>query len=203
MKRWLVLGLVVCACGGSSNNNNNPGGGGSGAGSITGSVGGQPLSVKDAIFYIDNNAVLVLVADQPNLCSLMGGTTLPGTTTALLISLANFVPPTTVSPHVTGDYTFFDLGGGSLPGATGRYWYGEFDVVNTSCAATATHFGTGGTVTVTQVGSMSTHLKVNLTGVQFGTDSLNGNIEASYCTALGNSTCGGALIARPSGFAAQ
>jgi hypothetical protein len=203
MKRLLVLGLLVCACGGSSNNNN-PDGGGSGAGSITGSVGGQPLAVKDAIFYIlNNNAVLVLVADQPNLCSLMGGTTLPGTTTALLLSLANFSSPSTLNPHVTGDYTFFDTSGGSLPTTAGRYWDGEFDVVNTSCAATANHLGTGGTVTVTQVGSASTHLKVNLTGIQFGTDSLNGNIEASYCTALGNSTCGGALIARPSGFAAR
>jgi hypothetical protein len=199
MKHWLVLGLLVCACG--SNNNNNNNGGGSGPGSITGTVGGQPLAVKDAIFTIENNAVLVLVADRENLCSLIAGTTLPGTTTALLLSLANFVPPSTVNAHVTGDYTFFDLGGGSLPTTAGRYWYGEFDVVDTTCAATATHFGTGGTVSVTQTGSTSTHLKVNLTGIQFGTDTLNGSIEATYCQALSNSSCGGALIARPSGFA--
>jgi hypothetical protein len=52
-------------------------------------------------------------------------------------------------------------------------------------------------VTVTQTGSTSgSHLKANLTGIQFGTDTLNGNIEASYCANLSNSACG-ALVARP------
>jgi hypothetical protein len=194
MKRWLVLGLLVCACGGGSNNNNNNGGG---PGSITGTVAGQPLAVKDAVFAFDGNAVLVLVGDQANLCSLLGSAALPGQLTALLLSLANFTPPTTVNPHVTGDYAFFDLGTGSLPTTAGRYWYGEFDLVNTSCMSTSSHLGTGGTVTVTQTGSTSgSHLKANLTGIQFGTDTLNGNIEASYCANLSNSACG-ALVARP------
>ena len=202
MKRWLVLGLLVCACGSSNNNNNN--GVDAGSGSITGTVGGQPLAVKDAIFTItQNNAVLVLIADRGNLCSLIAGTTLPGTTTVLLLSLANFVPPSTVNAHVTGDYAFFDLGPGNLPTTAGRYWFGEFDIVDTTCAATATHFATGGTVTVTQTGSTAAHLKANLTGLQFGTDTLNGSMEATYCAALANSSCGGALIARPSGFAAE
>ena len=194
MKRWFVLGLLVCACG--SDNNNN--GGTSGPGSITGTVGGQPLAVKDAVFAFDGNAVLVLVGDQQNLCTLLGSATLPGQLTALLFSLANFAPPTTVNPHVTGDYAFFDLGGGGLPTTAGRYWYGEFDLVGTNCAATASHLGTGGTVTVTQTGSTGTHFKANLTGLQFGTDTLNGSIEATYCANLASSTCGGALVARPS-----
>jgi hypothetical protein len=196
MKRWLVLGLLVCACGGGNNNNNN---GGGGPGSITGTVGGQPLAVKDAIFAFEGNAVLVVVGDQQNLCTLLGNTTLPGQLTVLLLSLANFVPPGTVNPHVTGDYAFFDLGGGGLPTTAGRYWFGDFDLVGTSCAATANHPGTGGTVTVTQTGSTSgTHFKANLTGLQFGTDTLNGSIEATYCANLTNSPCAGSLIARPS-----
>jgi hypothetical protein len=197
MKRWLVLGLLVCACGGGNNNNNNNGGGG--PGSITGTVAGQPLSVKDAVFAFDGNAVLVVVADQANLCTLLGSATLPSQLTALLISLANFTPPGTVNPHDPGNYAFFDLAGGSLPTVAGRYWYGEFDLVGTNCVSTATHPGTGGTVTVTQAGtSAGTHFKANLTGIQFGTDTLNGNIEATLCANLGSSTCGGALIARPS-----
>jgi len=199
MKRWLVLGLLVCACGTDNNNNNIPDGGGAGSGSISGTVGGQPLAVKDAVFAIDpSNAVIVLVADRENICSLLAATTLPGATTALFFSIANFVPPTTVNPHVTGDYAFFDLNGGSLPSTAGRYWYGEFDLVDASCSATANHIATGGTVSVTQTGSTSgTHFKANLTGIQFGADTLNGSIDATYCAVLANSSCGGGLIARP------
>jgi hypothetical protein len=199
MKRWLLLGLLVCACGSSNDSNNNDAGGSSASGSITGTVGGQPLAVKDAVFAIDNNAVLILVADRANVCSLIAGTTLPGSTTALLISLANFVPPSTLNPPITGNYAFFDLGGGSAPATAGQYWYGEFDVVDTSCAAAASYRATGGTLTITQIGDTSgTHFKANLTSFQFGTDTLNGNIEASYCPALTSSSCG-ALIARPPG----
>jgi hypothetical protein len=199
MKRWLVLGLLVCACGSSSSNNNNNNGVDAGSGSITGTVGGQPLAVKDAVFGFEGNAVLVLVGDQQNLCTALGNTTLPSQLTVLLLSLANFTPPSTVNPHDTGDYAFFDLGGGGLPTTAGRYWFGDFDVVGTNCLATATHPGTGGTVTVTQTGNTSgTHFKANLTGLQFGTDTLNGSIEATYCANLINSPCGGALIARPS-----
>ena len=194
MKHWLVLGLLVCACGGSDNNS-----GGSGPGSISGTVGGQPLAVKDAVFTIDNNAVLVLVADRANICSLLGGASLPGNTTVLLLSMANFVPPTTVNPHVTGDYAFFDLTGGSFPTTAGKYWFGEFDIIDTTCAATSTHSGTGGTVSITQTGSTTAHVKANLTSLQFGTDTLNGNFDATYCAALTSSSCGGALIAHTSG----
>jgi len=117
----------------------------------------------------------------------------------LFLSMANFVPPGTVNPHVTGDYAFFDLGGMTLPGTAGRYWYGGFESVNASCLATTSTFATAGTVTVTQTGnSTGAHFKANLTNLKFGTDTLNGNIEASYCAALANTPCG-SLIARPPG----
>lgn len=190
MKRWLVISLVVCACGSSH-------GGSSGPGSISGTVGGQPLNVKDAVFSLENNAVLVAVGDRENICALLSGTTLPGATNVLLLSMANFAPPTTINPHATGDYAFFDLGGGTLPSTAGQYWYGEFVGVNTSCQATGTALATSGTVTVTQTGSTTTHLKANLTGLHFGADTLNGNVEATYCTGLTTATCG-SLIARPS-----
>ncbi len=191
MKRWMMLGLLVGACG--SNN----GSGSSGPGSISGTVGGQPLNVKDAVFSLENNAVTVVVTDRENICSLLSGTTLPGTTTALFLSIANFVPPSTVSPHVTGDYAFFDLGGSTLPTTAGRYWYGGFETVTASCTQATAALATGGTVTVTQTGNTSgTQFKANLTGLQFGGDTLNGSIEATYCPALSTTTCG-TLLARP------
>lgn len=194
MKRWMVaVGLLACACG------SDKGGGASGPGSISGTVGGQQLNVKDAIFVLEDNAVLVLVVDRENICTALSGTSLPGTTTSLFLSIANFVPPASVNPHVTGDYAFFDLNGGTLPGAAGRYWFGGFESVTASCVATTTTLATAGTVSVTQTGnSTGTHLKANLTNLKFGTDTLNGNIEATYCAALATTPCGG-LIARPPG----
>jgi len=197
MKRWMLIALFVCACGSSNNNNN---GGSSGPGSITGTVGGQPLNVKDAVYVLENNSVNLVVTDRENTCALLSGTTLPGPTTALFVSVANFVPPNTLSPLVTGDYAFFDLAG-PLPTSAGRYWYGGFETLDTSCKPTGTTPATGGTVTVTQTGSVTptaTHFKANLTGLHFGTDTLNGNIEATYCAALLNPVCG-AVIAQPPG----
>jgi hypothetical protein len=191
MKRWMVLGLLACACG--SDN-----GGASGPGSVTGTVGGQPLNVKDAVFNLKNNVVTVVVTDRENICSLLSGTTLPGTTTVLFLSIANFVPPATVNPHVTGDYAYFDLGGASLPTTAGRYWYGGFETVTASCALGTVSLATGGTVTVTQTGNTSgTHFKANLSGLHFGADTLNGSIDATYCAAVGTTSCG-MLLARPS-----
>ena len=192
MKRWMVVGLLVCACGGDKGSPPGPG-------SISGTVGGQALNVKDAVFAFDGNAVLVLVVDRENICSALSGTTLPGTTTVLFLSMANFVPPSTVNPHVTGDYAFFDLGSMTLPGTAGRYWFGEFDTVSASCLATTSTLATAGTVTVTQTGNTSgQHFKANFNNLKLGTDTLNGNIEASYCATLANTPCG-TLIARPPG----
>jgi len=191
MKRWMVIGLIVCACGSSNN------GGSSGPGSISGTVGGQPLNVKDAVFNVEsNNVVTVVITDRENICALLGGTTLPGTTTVLLLSLANFVPPATLNPHATGDYAFFDLGGGTAPTSAGRYWFGGFETVDASCHPGTPTLATGGTVTVTQTGNTTTHFKANVTAVHFGTDTLNGNIEATYCAALTTTSCG-SLVARP------
>lgn len=190
MKRWMMIGLLACACGSNS-------GGSSGPGSISGTVGGHPLNVKDAVFALNSNQLTVAITDQANTCALLSGTTLPSTTTVLFLSMANFVPPATINPHTTGDYTFFDLNGGNPPGSAGRYWFGGFETVDTSCNGTVVAYGSGGTVSVTQVGNSSgTHLKADLHGIQFGSDTLNGNFEASYCPALTSTNCGN-LIARP------
>lgn len=196
MKRWMMVGLLACACGSSSGNNNNNNN--NGPGSITGSVAGHPLNVKDAVFAIgSSNEVTVAVTDQANTCSLLSGTTLPSTTTVLFFTLANYVPPITINPHTTGDYAWFNFNGGSPPGSAGRYWFGGFETVDTTCNGNVIAFSSAGTVSVTQVGNSSgTHLKADLHALQFGSDTLNGNVDASYCAALDTTSCGN-LIARP------
>jgi hypothetical protein len=169
MKRWIALCLLACACGSSSSNPTPDAGPTLGSGTITGTVNGQGLTVKDAVFGIS-----------------------PG------IGLLNLSTPTTPAAVVAGDYSYFSLFHlTNLPGA-GMWWDGAFAVA-TSCSPTGT-FATGGTMTLTQVGSTTTHVKVTLTNIAFGTDTLNGSVEAVYCDVLKTQSppCGGiSLLARP------
>jgi hypothetical protein len=192
MKRWLVLGLIACACGSSNGGSPDAGGNPNPGGSLTGTVGGHPLDVKDAVFGIDPSTKLVWVyaADRTGVCALLGGTSLPGTTTALALVMVK-VTATGTGDYTTGDYAWIDLSSVSGLPPAGLYWTGSFAVA-TSCTASTTSDSTAGTVTVTQVGnSTGTHLKLNLSNVKFGTDTLSGNLEASYCTTAAAPTCGG------------
>jgi hypothetical protein len=197
MKRWILLGMLACACG--SDNGGTPDAG-SGPGSVTGTVGGQALNVKDAVFGIDplSKAAVLIVADRTGLCALLGGTTLPGTTIALGLVLVDFGVAGPVD-HTTGDYAWIDPATPIPPfPAPGRYWFGSFLSV-TSCTSSTSTDSTSGTVTVTQAGNSSgTHLKVTLTSPTFGTgNTLGGSIDATYCAAAINSSCGGSLRAQP------
>ncbi len=193
MKRWMILGLIACACGSSDGGNNNPGG------SITGTVGGQPLDVKDAVFGVDAaKAVFVFVGDRTGICSLLAGTTLPGTTTVLQLALVNIIGPTNahLGDYTVGNYAWIDLGNPSIS-SPGLYFGAGFAVAS-SCTTVPHTVATGGTLTVTQVGnSTGTHLKATLTNLKFGTDTLNGTFEAAYCAEAVNPTCGSTLRSRP------
>jgi hypothetical protein len=203
MKRWMALGLLACACGSESSNPTPDAGTPTGSGNVTGSVNGATLTVRDAVFGITPGSqnVNVVAGDRTGLCTLLTGTTIPGPTTVFGFGLLNLSTPTTPAPVVVGDYAYFSLFHlTTLPGA-GKWWDGAFAVA-TNCSPTGS-FATGGTVSVTQVGTTTTNLKVTLNGLTFpdgGT--LGGNIEAVYCSALQtqNPPCGGiSLLARPPG----
>ena len=200
MKRWIALCLLACACGSSSSNPTPDAGPTPGSGTITGTVNGHALTVKDAVFGISpgTNTVNVVMGDRTDLCALLTGTTIPGPTTVFGFGLLNLSTPSTPVAVVAGDYSYFSLFHlTNLPGA-GMWWDGAFAVA-TSCSPTGT-FATGGTMTLTQVGSTTTHVKVTLTNIAFGTDTLNGSVEAVYCDVLKTQAppCGGiSLLARP------
>ncbi len=188
MRRWILLGLVACACG-SSNGGNNP------AGSITGTVQGQALDVQDAVFGIEGNVVYAYIADRTGLCGLLGGTTLPGTTKVLELRMANVTGANSIGDHTVGSYAWLDAK--SFQGsAAGLYWRGTF-VVASTCTSYTYADATAGTLSVTQVGNSSgTHLKATLNSLKFGTDTLNGSFEATYCAAaIDSPSCGSTLRA--------
>jgi len=204
MKRWMLLGLLACACGGNDNNGTPDAGFPTGTGTISGMVNGQPLVVRDAVFGLDAAFMTLVMADRTHVCELLGGNSLPsGQTTVLGIALLNWVGGTTsVGPIVPGDYTWFDLPGiqtGGPQPTVGHYWNGAF-VIPTSCDTGNASASTGGTITVTQVGTTTgTHLQATLTGLTFDGGTLSGTADAVYCpNAKINPTCGGiGLLARP------
>ncbi|HVP61821.1 MAG TPA: hypothetical protein VMT11_14755 [Myxococcaceae bacterium] len=185
MKRWIALCLLACACGSSSGNSPDAGPT-TGSGTLTGTVNGQALTVRDAVFgitpYTDN--VNVVVGDRTGLCALLTGSTIPGPTTVFGFGLLNLTTAGNPVAVGLGDYSYADLA--HLPPLTspgsGQWWDGAFAVA-TTCTPTGT-YATAGKVTVTQVGSTTTNLKVTLTNITFPNGSLNGSIEAIYCDAL-------------------
>jgi hypothetical protein len=208
MKRWMVLGLLACACGSSNDGNGGTPDSGTphGSGSFTGTVNGHALTVNDAVFGNPNSGFVAIIAsDQANLCTLLGGNTFPGgTVTVLGVAVANLtVPPANV---VAGAYQWYPLQGSAAP-APGLYFDGAF-ALPTDCNGGGEAFvPKGGTVTITQLGTTSgTHLKATYSNVSFkpadgGTTdvgTLNGTIDAVYCVnAVANPNCGRLLLARP------
>ena len=199
MRHWMVLGLLACACG-SSNDGSQDSGTPAGTGTITGTVKGHALTVNDAVFGIDPGTMFVTVdiADLTGICELLGGNTLPsGTITVLGFAFFNWTGIGGTDP-VVGDYAWLDLPNLTGNPAAGKWWSGAF-VIPTSCTSGDSTAATGGTATVTQVGTTSgTHLKVTLNNFAFGSDTLNGSVEAIYCVnATIHPNCGAGVLAVP------
>ncbi len=198
MKRLLALCLLACACGSSSGSNDS--GTPTGSGSVTGTVGGHALNVKDAVFAVDpaTKITYFAMADRADICTLLGGSTLPsGTTTVLGLAFLNYPGGLSAVDLVTGDYSWYDLPHLTSAPPPGKYWNGAF-VIPSSCTTSTSTSSTAGTVTVTQLGdSTGTHMKVSFSNIAFGSDTLSGSAEAVYCAAVIHPTCGTGLLARP------
>jgi hypothetical protein len=173
MKRLAGLVAVALSIGCGSSNN---------SGGSVGSVGGNALTINDAIFAIDDHNVLYVAAsDRSGLCTLLSGGTAPtGKTTALLVGLFNLGATGTSIPLVTGDYSVIN----SLPSTAGKYGFGAFVVAN-GCTISSEPSATSGTFTVQQLGTNSSgqhttgHFDLN-----FSSDKLSGNVDATYCEAF-------------------
>jgi hypothetical protein len=185
MKRWLVLGLLACACGSSSGSND---AGTSGTGSFTGTVNGHSLTVKDAVFGIDpySKIVTLIASDLTNVCALLGGTTFPGGTVTVLGTAIFKEDPSGAFADVTADsYAWTAFHTAVNPGP-GKWWDGAFALPTDCIGGGEGHYPTGGTITITQMGTTSgTHLKASYSNLTFDAGTadtpLNGSVEAVYC----------------------
>ena len=178
MKRLgaLLAGLALLASCGSSNNGSNNNG-------PVGSVGGNALTINDAIYALDSDNFLFLVAsDRSGLCSLYTSSTPPtGKSTVLIGGFVNFNGQALVAP-VTGTYNWFSTQ--AVPTVAGKYVLGEF-IVADGCNTTSQVNATGGTFTLNTLGpnTSGSHTTGSFS-LTFVADSLNGNVDATYCAAL-------------------
>lgn len=177
MKRFILalLWVLTAACGGDN---------GGGGGASLGSVGGNSLTVQEAIFAIDQDILILLAGDRTGLCDIYSGQSTPSGRYVLLAT--TFIATndgTNTAPVVAGDYTVV-AGPGSI-NAAGKYNITSFNVAN-GCTVSSSTDATSGTFTLTQPGTNSSgsHTTGSLNNVKFGTDTLNGAVDATYCAAL-------------------
>ena len=178
MKRLgAVLGVLALAvsCGSSNNGGNNNG--------PVGSVGGNSLTINDAIYALDSENVLFLVAsDRSGLCSLYTSATPPtGKSTVLIGGIVNFDGQAVAAP-VAGTYNWFSPQ--SPPTTAGKYVLSEF-IVADGCTTTSQVDATAGTFNLNALGANTSgsHTTGSFS-LKFGADSLSGNVDATYCAAL-------------------
>jgi hypothetical protein len=162
----LAIGFALLACGGSD------------PGSLSGTVAGHSITVKEAIFIEIQSQVLLVAGDQANLCALFSGTVLPVGSGTLFEAILAHYDGSNFIPIVPGDYALVSGGGVSEPG---RYFLSEFATTN-GCDTVDSVGATNGAITVeTYEGARpEAHVKAKI-ALGFGSDSLQGELNALYC----------------------
>jgi hypothetical protein len=172
MKRFIAAFLFVVTLGC-----------GSDSGDSLGSVGGNSLSVNDAIFAVDQDFLILLAGDRSGLCDIYGGSSTPsGKYVLLATTFINTNDGVSTTPVVAGDYAVV-AGPGSITGA-GKYNITSFNVAD-GCTVNSSTDATSGTFALQQVGTNTSgsHTTGNV-NLKFGGDSLSGSVNATYCAAL-------------------
>ncbi len=176
VRSWIVtcgaVGAMVAACSG-------------GPASASGSVGGIPVQVGDAVFGVPSGSTtgtVVAITSFGAICSkFTNNVNFKGPATALVIELVQNGAPVT-SP---GTFPFVT----AAPQGSTTAFAGSFDSWDATCTSTNTQV-TGGTVTVSAVSSSALAGSFDL---MFGNDHVTGSFNAPNCAALGqtgnSSTC--------------
>ncbi len=174
-----LLGSLSIACGG--------------AGSFSGSVRGNELDVRDAVFYVSEfgapgfggSGVALVMSDQTNACTRLKENHLAPNGTMLSVGLGVSGGGTSITPLLTnGDYRLFTLLDLLNPPPAGtRLMISSFEKLDAGCVTTLGSQGvvTAGNVTVDSFKSGSGgHVTGNFT-LSFGVDEGEGTFSADFC----------------------
>ena len=174
----LMAALALAACGG--------------PGSFDGTVAGNTLDVKEAVFFVQpftfgttsvGNAIALGLSGQTGTCDSLKANTTKANGTALTMALGVMQGGLSVSDDLTsGSYRLLTILDGLNPPAAGtRVYYSAFDKLDATCKDTTSQTGlaTGGSITVD--GYTAGKSVTGSFDLQFGSDTGKGSFNATFC----------------------
>jgi hypothetical protein len=160
--RRLWLGLLLCACSGSSDNE------------VDGSVLGNSLSARDALYFLHAGRQLVVISDQDDTCRKLTRQTVSGEIHLLEIYLwdASSAEPTTL---VEGTY----VAGDSTASLESEVYFSA----GRACSADTTRYrASSGQVILIHSGANEPGERTQVAfRLNFGNNLLAGHADAVYC----------------------
>ena len=161
--RRLYLVLLLCACSGSSDNQ------------VDGSVLGNSLDARDAVYFVHGGRQLVVISDQDNTCRNLTHQTITGKINLLEMSLwnASSADPTSL---IEGTYEVADNGSASLES---QVYFGT----SSGCGLNTTWFrASAGRVILINAGLPDPGERAQVAfRINFGDEVLAGHADAAYC----------------------
>ena len=161
--RRLYLVLLLCACSGSSDNQ------------VDGSVLGNSLDARDAVYFVHGGRQLVVISDQDNTCRNLTHQTITGKINLLEMSLwnASSADPTSL---IEGTYEVADNGSASLES---QVYFGT----SSGCGPNTTWYrASAGRVILINAGLPDPGERAQVAfRINFGDEVLAGHADAAYC----------------------
>lgn len=160
----------------------------SGCNSFNGTVNGIPLSIKDAMFGLlkddagKSAGLLVIVADQPNICDKLKANREPKNSTSMTFVLFNIGDMGQLAPS-TGDYTMTSSLGATSRGNVGIAQFSKSDGNCTATLQDKNSSAQSGLVKISSLNSSAGGTASATFDITVGSqnDKVTGSFNANYC----------------------
>ncbi|MEW5739348.1 MAG: hypothetical protein AB1938_10505 [Myxococcota bacterium] len=158
-----------------------------GPGSMSGTVAGIKLDVKDAIFALVKNqqgqteGLLIALSDKPDGCASLKANRQPKNLTAVSFSMVRYSDMGSLLAPDVGDYTVIN----SQPSRGGNYAAAYFTHTDTNCTSTISDTaatGSSGIISLKTLKGEANGIASGTYDVTFGaSDKVTGSFNATFC----------------------
>lgn len=156
-------------------------------GSVNGPVAGAQLGVADSVFFVNKDsagktkALIVVLADKPNICTSLKANRQPKNATSMVLSLIRLSANGEVLAPDVADYTVTDQFSGA-----GNWGFAEFSKTDSNCTSVLASTATGGRSGVVKLTAINANTGGTAAGtfdITFGSqnDKVTGNFNSTYC----------------------